>query len=130
MTAPTPINLTGFTGATLIVDLDLFRKDANDVKVPVDLTGATLYMTVKNQYVDPDPGLAQINSTGSNADGGIVITDAPNGKATATIFDTVTDALIGPLSLVYDVKCIEASGNESIPIFGRLTIKPAVTRAL
>lgn len=130
MAAPTPINLYGKAGATLVVDLAVFRKNASGVQTPVDLTGATLYMTVKYRYADPDPGFAQITSAGANVSGGIIVTDAANGLATATFYDTVTTGVSGQTAFVYDVKVIEADGDESIPIFGTLTITPAVTRAL
>ncbi len=130
MTAPIPINLTGFAGATLVVNLTCTRTSSTGVITPVNLAGAILWMTVKTQYSDPDPGVAQVTSTVSNTYGGIIVTDATNGLATATFYDTTFASVIGPVDFYYDVKVIEANGTESIPIFGRLTIKAAVTRAL
>lgn len=126
MTAPTPIDLYGVCGSTLVVDLTLTRRNAQGQLVPVDLTGASLWMTMKYRYVDPDPGVAQASTTG----GGIVInTPATAGLATATFDPSVTAGLAAPLSLVYDVKVRESSGVESTPIRGLVILAPAATLA-
>lgn len=92
--------------------------------VPVNITGASIWFTVKYRYTDADPGLVQL-TIGS----GIVVTNAAGGLATVSIPNTTTALLPAPLALVYDVKVLESSGVYSTPIFGTLTVNPAVTNA-
>lgn len=125
MSAPVPIDLVGFQGATLVVNFTFTRKNSQGQTVPVDLSGATIWMTVKYRYTDPDPGIVQA-STGN---GGFVVTDAPGGLGTAMVDNTVFASMNAPINLVYDTKVKESSGVESISHFGQLTIKASVTQA-
>lgn len=124
MSDPLPINLTGIAGATLKINFKVTRADAQGVQQPVDLTGATVWCTVKYRYTDPDPGIAQVSTSS-----GIVITDAPGGAGTAQFANTVTAGLNAPVNLVYDIKVLESSGDVDVPIRGQLKILPAVTVA-
>lgn len=124
MTAPVPIDLYAVGGNTLAVNLTLTRADNAGIQQPVNLTGATLWMTVKYRYTDPDPGIVQVTTSA-----GIVVTNATGGLATATIDATATTGLNVPITLYYDVKVLETSGTLSTPIAGRLFLSAPVTLA-
>ncbi len=124
MATPTPIDLYAVTGSTLVVDLTLTRNNAQGVPQPVDLTGATIWMTLKYRYADPDPGIQQV----STLNGGILVNSPPTaGSATATFQPSVTLTINAPIALVYDVKVKESSGIESTPIRGQVFLSPAAT---
>jgi hypothetical protein len=124
--APAPQSLFGFAGSTVVANFTFTRPNSATppVQVPVDLTGASIWMTVKVRQSDPDPGIVQL-TIGQ----GIVVTSLLGGTATAMIDNTVTDDLDPPISLYYDVKVKESNGVYSTPIFGQLILNAPITDA-
>jgi len=93
--------------------------------VPIDLTGAKLYYTIKTNYEQPDPGVLQLTSPTS----GITIVDAPNGVAELTITASQTDVL-QPMSYLYDMQIKLQDGTIATLVSGTLTVLPDVTRTV
>lgn len=87
--------------------------------VPIDLTGATITMSVKRSKSDRAPLL-----TWSTAGGTITITDGPAGQF--TIQPRVVD-LTGR-SYQYDVQCVLADGTITTVLHGCWSIADDVTR--
>lgn len=112
-----------FRGNTFPITVQVTR---GNPAVPVDITGWTIWFTLKRSTADPDPGVFQ----GSTLTSGVVITDAQNGKIACTMPASATssfeDAIV---PLVYDVKGKDTFGNESTIDFGDVYVQPGVTQA-
>ena len=91
------------------------------VKKPINITGATILMTVKNNPTDPDPGMFQL-SVGS----GIIITDALNGKFSITIPTADSMSLNCNRAYAFDV-VIKLNGNRDTVLNGTINVKQNVT---
>ena len=122
--APAPQTLYGFAGSTVVANFAFTRADSQGVQQPINLTGASIWMTVKVRQTDPDPGVAQLT-----IGAGIVVTSATGGLATAMIDNDTTATLDAPANLYYDVKVLESSGVYSTPIFGTLVLNAPITVA-
>jgi len=96
---------------------------------PYNLTGATLWSTVKRAWAEPDSlALARMKTPSS----GIVVTDAVNGKAIVTMPAAATiDMGDGPVTLVYDVQLRAADGVTITTIeIGTIECWPDATRTI
>ena len=112
-------------GETFVLLLQIKNADGS----PKDLSGATLYFTLKNFYNELDSNaIAQLSSPSD----GIQITNPSIGAATVTLPPIYTSRLVGdgPILTVFDVKCIDPFGIESIPESAKLLIKPAASRVI
>jgi hypothetical protein len=126
--APAPQTLYGFAGTTVVANFRVTRPNnaTPPVQVPVDLTGATIWMTVKVRQTDPDSAAVAQLTIGN----GIVVTGSPtDGTFTGMMDDTASANLEAPIDLYYDVKVKESSGVSSIPIYGLLKMLPPTTDA-
>lgn len=96
---------------------------------PLDLTGAKLWFTAKNNYIDPDE--RAVIRLDSALLGGITITDAERGLARVTIEPIKTrGSADGIVRLVYDCQVKDAGGFIATIESGTLFIYPDVTRAI
>lgn len=110
-------NLSIQQGATLAVAVTW--KDSNDV--PVDLTGYTARLQVKETY-DGNAVLSLNTSNGGIALGGTAGTINLAAAATATA------ALAAPFSGVYDLELVSGSGVVTRLLEGAATVSPEVTK--
>lgn len=91
---------------------------------PVDLTGASLWFTVKRNRSDSDPGLFQ-----KTLGNGIFIMDLANGVAYVEIPPADTISLSTSLRYVWDFQVRNAAGVVQTTATGFLTLFPRVTEA-
>jgi hypothetical protein len=116
-----------------MTDLTIYRGDTVKLNVAVtaggavfNLTGCTVWFTVKNQYSDPDNQSVFQKST---TNGGITITDAPNGLCQVTIANADTSGEPDTkVMLLWDCQVKDASGNIYTVNSGNLIILPDVTK--
>lgn len=115
-----------FKGETFVMDLAIKNSDGS----AKDLTGAKIYLTVKNQYSEQDS--SAVAQLWSPSNGVVIVGDPKLGNAEGTIPPIATYGLPGDsdIVLVYDAKVIDGSGNQSICDSGTITVHPAVTRAI
>lgn len=104
-------------GATF--QLNLVWKDSSNV--PINLTGYTARMQVRNKITDASPLLSFTTENGAIVLGGALGTIAITGLA------TLTDALT-VRSGVYDLELVSPTGIVTRLVEGRATITPQVTR--
>jgi hypothetical protein len=92
----------------------------NLVFTGVDLTGATVYFTVKPTYdTDPTDGAAIIKKD-------VTSHTAPTlGKTTIVL--TPTDTTVTPGTYGYDIKLKKSTGEESTVSIGQVTIQDTYT---
>lgn len=91
---------------------------------PLDLTGASVWMTAKEAYADTDDG-ATFQKT--NADG-ITVLDAANGLIRVDLVPGDTDGLDDKrVRLLYDIQVLDADDKVTTPISGRIVVSPDVT---
>ena len=110
-------NATIDQGATF--ELEVVYK--NDAGVPINLTGYSAALQVRQNYYD-DTALVTLTSPS----GGIVITGA-----TGTIDITMSAAQTASLdegNYVYDLEIYSSGGNVTRLIQGQFTVSPEVTR--
>jgi hypothetical protein len=117
-----------FQGTTPTLTVTVYQPDG---VTPVVLTGAKIYLTVKADPADADPGLFQLSTTG----GSIVISTqsgAPVGQFVATFPASATVAagnLQPGLQYPFDCRVILA-GNVQTVVYGELTLMQAITQAV
>lgn len=87
---------------------------------PTNLANCTLKMQVKADYT------ANAVATLSSATGGIAITSAANGTATATLTAAQT-ANITAGNYIYDLKLTTAAGVADFEVEGGFVVEPSVT---
>lgn len=104
-------NFEMFSGETKNIVITV--TDSN-TGVVVDLTGATVKWSLKKTFNAPDD-VYKDSSTG-----GIIITEAVNGKFSVNLASDDTKLLAG--SYVHIAKIIDAIGNTSIVTVGTVTI--------
>jgi hypothetical protein len=106
-------------GASKTVELTIVGSD----KKPVDLTGATLWFTVKERVEDRDPLILKRSTDGAQ----IAITQPFSGKAEIYLFPGDT-AKLEPQEYVFDVWVVLANGKR-YPVIppSTLAIVPSVT---
>lgn len=108
-------------GDTIALQVTLSRNG-----VPIDLTGATLWFTAKDDLDDLDADAVFQKKTGGL---GIAVTSAVNGQATVTIPPADTASLVNePQTLECDVQLLEADGTLTTVARGQLILQPQVTR--
>jgi hypothetical protein len=92
--------------------------------VAFNLTGASIRMTAKWQYSDPDASAVFALTVGA----GITVTNAAGGLATVTIAANKTASLPANLvPLVYDIQVTDASSNVWTVADGTLYVQPNVS---
>lgn len=97
--------------------------DNTETKAPIDITGSTFDMQARTSVASPT-----IEFEFSSGNGRITI-DAPPTSGTVTIKMTDEDsALLNLGTFVYDLKWINASGDERIILAGSITVRESVTR--
>lgn len=110
-------NITIEQGATF--QMNLLWKDSTGS--PVNLTGYTARMQVRQKYSSPDTLLNFTTENGAITLGGVLGTIAVVGAA------TVTDDLVGKNG-VYDLELVSAGGIVTRLVQGSVYISPEVTR--
>lgn len=115
-------------GDSLILNLTVTQRDGN-VLVPVDLTNATIWMTAKKKYSDPDPGVFQIRTP----DDIKIDANPATGKAKIVVPGPATTSLrYDPNSLrvelVYDVQVKTPDGIVQTVAKGKLLVDQDVTQ--
>jgi hypothetical protein len=90
---------------------------------PVDLTGASVAMQIRESYPAASPLISLTSAPG----GGIVITPL-EGRIAITITDTQTRALVAPATRVYDVEITYVDARVKRLLMGNVTVRPEVTR--
>lgn len=104
----------------IIQDINMISGDTNNItyRVANDLTNATINWVVFQNYSLPAE-ISKSNSTG----GGIVITDAINGKFQVTLNSSETKGMSGVH--YYEGKITDSSGNVITFVEGNLIISPS-----
>jgi hypothetical protein len=93
-----------------------------------DLTGCTIWFTAKFDYANTD---AQAVFQRSTLNGGIVITNGPQGLAQANLLSTDTSALANTKTmLLWDCQVKSALGQIYTVAKGNLIVEPDVTRTI
>lgn len=120
----TSANLQMIRGDSLDLDLAITQGGA-----PVNLAGATIWMTAKRSYADADvDAVFQISSPTD-----IVITNAALGLARISVPPTATSSLVfsgaADQKFLFDIQVQLASGKVFTVRRGELTVSPDVTRA-
>lgn len=118
----------------LIENLSLPRGDSREYRFELtdendnvmNLTGATVYFTVKEKNSDADPGVFQLSSADPTQ---IDIDDPGNGKARIFVTNSNTQDL-EIRSYIYDVQVQPASGGVKTAVSGTFTISEDVTRTV
>lgn len=118
------MNLTMFRGDTSVLHLTVLQDGE-----PVNIAGATIWMTAKRSVEDSDAkAVFQVKTPDD-----IEITDGAGGLATITVPASATATLplerSQPLNLVYDIQLKTATGIVSTIDGGTIMVKPDVTRA-
>lgn len=105
-------------------DIEVFEADG---VTPFDLSGCTIWLTVKRLITDADPGVFQLSTTA----GTITITDAANGQCTAQPLASQTSGLTADIQGLFDVQVRTAGspGNTYTVLNGQILIKRDITRA-
>lgn len=116
---PATIDLTIYQGSTFS---QAFQWKTGNPPTPVNLTGYTARMQIREKLTSPTPII-----TLTTENGGIVITDAENGSFSLEISATDTAALSFK-SAVYDLEFISPSGFVRRLFEGGVTLSPEVTR--
>lgn len=93
---------------------------------PVNITGASLKFTAKQDLSDPDVDAVFQRATGGN---GITITDGPAGECEIALISANTSGLSVPTLCYCDLQLVDGSGNVSTTATGTLLIKVDVTQA-
>jgi hypothetical protein len=117
-----------YRGDTLEVPFQAMSKD--ETPVPVDITGAKVWFTVKYNYGDPD-SLA-VSAFDSVVDPlNVVITTALQGIGKAILPAIATRAFPdGDVTCIYDIQMKTAAGAISTIKSGTILVHPDVTRAI
>lgn len=93
-----------------------------------DLTGCTLWFTLKEKRSDTDANAVFQKKTGG---GGIVVLDAAGGLARITLSPDDTAVLVPSKAYFFDVKLRTPTGDLYTPdgLFGTMRAQPWVTQA-
>lgn len=114
-----------FRGDSLSFDLALIDPRTGG---PLDLTGAKIWFTAKNNYVDPDNQAVIALATDTS---GVLITDAPRGLARVDVPPLATRSFPdGIVQVVYDVQLKDATGFITTVESGTLKVYPDVSRSI
>jgi hypothetical protein len=117
-----------------LLPLNIVRGDDAQLAITVqtadgaayDLTGCTLWLTIKRSAADADgAAIAQCSTTA----GTIALANAAAGEALATVPAAATIALTETTQAVYDVQLRTAAGKTHTVVRGRIIIHADVTRA-
>lgn len=117
-----------FRGDSLVLNLTVTQKNGS-VTAPVDLTDATLWMTAKKKYSDPDPGVFQVKTPDD-----IKIDDDPtSGRAKVVVPGSATTGLrydgnSSRIELVYDIQVRTQTGIVQTVAQGKLFVDQDVTQ--
>ena len=96
-------------------------KDA-DTQTPVDLTGASIWFTLKSNISEPDNEAAIQVHTETHI-------DAVNGKTEIVVPASETNNL-DISTYFYDFQLVDAQGNVSTVMSGKVKVLPDVTRSI
>jgi hypothetical protein len=102
-------------------DLDIQYTDAT-TGLPIDIAGAAIEMTCKNDPDQADPGLFQLT-----VGAGITITDSANGKFSIVVPTSATQGLSCLRSYLYDLVVKPVAGGRDTLFAGPLTLWQNVT---
>jgi hypothetical protein len=113
-----------FQGTTPTLTVTVTQADGVTL---VNLTGATIYLTCKNDPSQADPGLFQLSTTAANI---VILTQsgATLGQFVVTFPASATAALSYLLNYPYDCRIILA-GNIQTVLYGAITLTAAITQA-
>jgi hypothetical protein len=127
---PSVVDRWMYRGDTLLFQVQVYQPPPAS-SAPQNLTGWFLACMVKKQFADTDALAVAVSKTTGVAPNIITF---PFGAAAGII-----QVSIGPLNtitlgdgitrLVYDIQCIDPSGNVTTVERGRLNVRPDVTRA-
>lgn len=92
----------------------------DSTNTPIDITGNTYWMTLKENRDDPDPGVAQANVVA-------IAPDSINGIVFIT-FDSANTYSIEPGNYFYDLQEVDLIGNVYTLLLGRVKIVKDITR--
>ena len=118
MTKPAKLKLTIYQGAT-------FRKRLTwrtPSKVPIDLTGCTARMQVREDYGSPLPLLEL-----TTENGGVTIDPVETGVLHLYLSDADTSACLWDGG-VFDIEIVHPSGDVTRLMQGSVSVSPEVTR--
>lgn len=111
------------------LSLSVLRKRENGTQAPEDITGAKIWMTVKERTSDTDDQalIRKRNTAAGGSDSQIKIIDAPGGKAEIYLVPDDSTAL-NPGTYIYDVQITLASGKTYTITRDKITFKEDVTK--
>ena len=112
------LNITG--GDDVALDVAITRDG-----VPLDLTGATLWFTMKTS-ADLDDNHATVQLTIGD---GITIVDAEAGTASVLLSRTITNDLVVGTTYLTDLQVKDAAGLVSTAASGKVRVRQQITRA-
>lgn len=92
---------------------------------PVDITGATIRMQVREGPADSNPDLIGIDESGT-PDGQVTLSDPVNGTFETFINRTATKKLVGKQKYLYDVEVTLAGARTTI-VAGNVSVYLEVT---
>ena len=118
MTKPAKLKLTIYQGATFRKRLAWLNPD----RTPIDLTGCTARMQVREDYESPLPLLEL-----TTENGGITIDPVNTGVLHLYISDVGTAACLWGGG-VYDVEIVHPGGDVTRLVQGSVSVSPEVTR--
>lgn len=118
-------------GDTMKFTVTCTRPDADDVQQPIDLTGASLWCTVKRDLDDPDEDAFIALESPFSVDRGISILNQTTNRGQAQVVGAAEQTADAVRGVVYefDVQVVEATSEVSTPVTGRMIFRPDVTRA-
>lgn len=116
-------DLEGTVGATNDYTITAKQPVPNQAN-PLDLTGASIWFTMKRRYKDAD-SLALVQKT---VGAGITVPTPANGVANLSLAPADTVAL-EPGLYHYDVKVKEGTGRETVIVRGKFNLLPAATKS-
>jgi hypothetical protein len=118
----------------LIQDLSIPRGDSREYRLEItdendnvlNITGSTVYFTVKENISDADPGKFQLSSSNPAQ---IDIDDGGNGKARIFVTNPNTQDL-DIMRYLYDVQVQPATGGVKTVVSGTFAVTEDITRTV
>jgi len=108
-----------YRGDTQVYTLTIKDKDGN----PIDLTGSTIFFTMKENLTLPDDSAALQVIVKTH-------TDPTNGITKITVPATDTSNLKGGYTYFYDFQLVDANSNVKTLLAGKVKVLPDVTQSI
>lgn len=126
---PSTVNLRADRHADLLVTF-LFEDDGT----PVDLSGCTIDVQIRNYADAPGAALVDLATVGSSTEEGVFVSDAVNGEVALLVKRATHEAFpanydpAGPRRFAWDLRVTYPDGLSEIFLTGRYTLYAGVVR--